>query len=197
MSRPGGRQGVESPRWALDRDRLERAFEAGHTTSPAGVIAASTDAARALLARHGHELSARLLDVVATARARIRELDGAAVLDGPGVDPTKLVVLLAGTGAHGVAVEADLIRAGCPVEMADRDTLVAMVTLADDHRQAQRLVDVARRLAPPPSRPAPAGGGLGVLDGRAGRRDAAAGRVLRRSRDGAMRPPPRAGSAPS
>ena len=37
---------------------------------------------------------------------------GLGVLDGPGVEPTKLVVLLAGTGAHGVAIEADLIAAG-------------------------------------------------------------------------------------
>jgi arginine decarboxylase len=48
------------------------------------------------------------------------------------VDAAKLVVLLAGTGAHGVAVEADLIGAGFPVEMADRDTIVAIVTLADE-----------------------------------------------------------------
>ncbi|HET8970885.1 MAG TPA: aminotransferase class V-fold PLP-dependent enzyme, partial [Candidatus Nanopelagicales bacterium] len=34
----------------LAADRLERGFDAGHTTSPAGAILASTDAARALLA---------------------------------------------------------------------------------------------------------------------------------------------------
>src|SRR6185437_3929227 len=37
------------------------------------------------------------------------------------VDPAKLVVLLAGTGAHGHAVEADLLAAGITLEMADRD----------------------------------------------------------------------------
>ena len=37
----------------LDPARLDRAFEATHTTSPAGTIAASIDAARALLARDG------------------------------------------------------------------------------------------------------------------------------------------------
>src|ERR1039457_7185582 len=40
----------------LDAARLDRAFEATHTTSPAGAIMASTDAARALLARDGTEL---------------------------------------------------------------------------------------------------------------------------------------------
>ena len=39
--------------------------------------------------------------------------------------------MLPGTGADGNAVEADLLARGMPVEMADRDTVVAMVTLAD------------------------------------------------------------------
>jgi arginine decarboxylase len=116
----------------LDPARLDRAFEATHTTSPTGSILASIDAARALLARDGKELCARLLSCVAAARQRLREVPGLGVLDGPGVEPAKLVVLLAGTGAHGHAVEADLIAAGMPVELADRDTVIPIVTLADD-----------------------------------------------------------------
>ncbi len=116
----------------LDRARLDRAFEATHTTSPTGSIPASIDAARALLARDGKELCGRLLACVAAARQRLREVPGLDVLDGPGVEPAKLVVLLAGTGAHGYAIEADLIAAGMPVEMADRDTVIPIVTLADD-----------------------------------------------------------------
>jgi arginine decarboxylase len=126
----------------LDAARLDRAFEATHTTSPTGSIMASTDAARALLARDGKELCARLLRVVATARQRLREVPGVSVLEGPGVEPTKLVVLLAGTGAHGIAVEADLIAVGMPVEMADRDTIIPIVTIADDVQQAAAFTDV-------------------------------------------------------
>ncbi|MBV9381470.1 MAG: hypothetical protein JOY82_24160 [Streptosporangiaceae bacterium] len=116
----------------LDAARLDRAFEATHTTSPSGSMMASIDAARALLARDGERLCARLLRGVAAARARLRRVPGAGVLDGPGVDPAKLVVLLAGTGAHGSLVEADLIAAGAPAEMADRDTVVPIPTIADD-----------------------------------------------------------------
>ncbi len=119
----------------LDAARLNRAFEATHTTSPAGSIVASIDAARALLARHGPQLCARLLHGVAAARRRLREVPGLDVLDGPGVDPAKLVVLLAGTGAHGVAVEADLIAAGMPVEMGDRDTVIPIPAIADDEER--------------------------------------------------------------
>jgi arginine decarboxylase len=123
----------------LDPARLDRAFDATHTTSPAGAIVASIDAARALLARDGTALCARLLDLVATARRRLAEVPGLGLLEGPGVEPTKLVVLLAGTGVHGNAVENDLIAAGMPVEMADRDTIVPIITLADDEATVARF----------------------------------------------------------
>ncbi len=126
----------------LDAARLDRAFEATHTTSPTGSIMASIDAARALLARHGEHLCGRLLRAVAAARTRLREIPGVGVLDGPGVEPTKLVVLLAGTGAHGNAVEADLIAAGMPVEMADRDTVVPIPTIADSEEQLAAFTEV-------------------------------------------------------
>ena len=125
----------------LDAARLDRAFEATHTTSPAGSIVASIDAARALLARDGKDLCARLLRGVAAAKQRLRQVPGLGVLDGPGVEPTKLVVLLAGTGAHGKDVEADLIAAGMPVEMADRDTVVPIVAIADDEDQLAAFAD--------------------------------------------------------
>jgi lysine decarboxylase len=144
----------------LDPARLDRAFEATHTTSPAGAIVASIDAARALLARDGEQLCARLLRVVAAAKDRLREVPGLDVLDGPGVEPGKLVVLLAGTGAHGIAVEADLIAAGMPVEMADRDTIIPIVTLADDEAAVSRftaaLVSIVEAQRGPPRRPVPA-----------------------------------------
>jgi lysine decarboxylase len=122
--------------------RLNRAFEATHTTSPAGSIMASIDAARALLARDGKDLCANLIGLVASARARLAQVPGLGVLTGPGVEPTKLVVLLAGTGAHGAEVEADLIAAGMPVELADRDTIIPIVTMADDEPQMTAFLDV-------------------------------------------------------
>ncbi|GAA1832828.1 aminotransferase class I/II-fold pyridoxal phosphate-dependent enzyme [Luedemannella flava] len=130
----------------LDPDRLDRAFEAGNTTSPAGSILASTDAARALLAARGPQLLDSLLSLVADAHARLRRTAGLLV-PGPEsfpagrFDPAKLVVILSGTGADGIAVERDLIAAGVPVEMADRDTIVPIVTLADTRESVDRLVD--------------------------------------------------------
>ena len=140
----------------LDAARLERAFDATHTTSPGGGIVASIDATRALLEHHGERLFTRLLADVASARERLGQIDGLRVLDGPGMDPAKIAVALAGTGAHGIELESDLIDAGVPVEMADRDTLVAVVTLSDDTASLQRFTDVLgdaiarRRGAPRP-----------------------------------------------
>jgi arginine decarboxylase len=142
----------------LDAARLERAFDATHTTSPAGSIMASIDAARALLARDGKDLCARLLRAVTAAKERLRQVPGLDVLDGPGVEPTKLVVLLAGTGAHGMAVEADLIAAGMPVELADRDTVVPIVGIADNEDQigvfAETFAAAVERHRGPPRHPA-------------------------------------------
>jgi lysine decarboxylase len=63
------------------------------------------------------------------------------VLDGPDVDPVKLTLVLSGTGADGNAVEQDLITAGLPVESADRDVLIAIVTIADPRETVGRLAD--------------------------------------------------------
>ena len=48
---------------------------------------------------------------------------------------------VAGTGADGFDVEDDLLESGFGLEMADRDTLVATVTMADDSETVDALVD--------------------------------------------------------
>lgn len=131
----------------LDPQILARAFDATHTTSPAGSILASIDGSRALLAAKGFALFEELLAVVHSARERLRAaVENLVVLDErdfpPGrFDPLKLVLLLAEAGIDGIAVEKDLVRAGVPVEMADRDTLIPIVTLADDEASVGRLVE--------------------------------------------------------
>lgn len=127
----------------VDAARLDAGVEATATTSPAGAILASIDASRALLDRHGGRLLADAIDATAAVRAEVASIDGVVVLDGPGTDPLKLTVVLAGTGADGTMVEQDLLAAGMPVESADRDVLVAIVSLADT---AERLMAFSRTL---------------------------------------------------
>ena len=123
----------------LNASRLERAFDAIHTTSPAGTIMASIDAARALVEREGERLLSRTIQAVSDARARLEQVPGVRVLGGAGVDAAKLTVSIAGTGAHGVDIESDLIAAGVAPEMADRDTIVAVATIADDGDSLRRF----------------------------------------------------------
>lgn len=125
----------------FDAGRLDSAVEATATTSPSGAILASIDASRALLARDGAELFGVALAAMATARERLQAVPGLLVLDGPHVDPLALTLVLPGTGADGNAIEADLIAAGLPIEMADQDTICAQVTLADTPQSLGRLTD--------------------------------------------------------
>jgi len=115
----------------VDAARLDAGVEATATTSPAGAMLASIDAARALLQREGESLFGEAIAATRETRDRFHSIDGLVVLDGPGVDPLKLTLVLPGTGADGNAVEQDLLAAGLPIESADRDVLVGMVSLAD------------------------------------------------------------------
>lgn len=123
----------------IDVARLDAGVEATATTSPAGAILASTDAARALLERDGEHLLGEAIAAVRAARDRLRGVDGLLVLDGPNVDPLKLTLVLSGTGADGNAVERDLLTAGVPVESADRDVVVGVASLADTDRTLDRF----------------------------------------------------------
>ncbi|MGC4111815.1 MAG: aminotransferase class V-fold PLP-dependent enzyme [Nocardioides sp.] len=143
----------------LEADRLDRAMDATATTSPSGTILAGVDGALALTAARGEELAGALLDRVRRARAVLRDVPGLVAPDtvtfGSGCfDDAKLVLLLAGTGADGLAVDRDLAAAGFALEMADRDLLVPMVTLADDDGAVEALaaaiaVAVERRRGEP------------------------------------------------
>ena len=124
-------------------------MDAAATTSPSGSILASVDGALELMAVRGAELTGGLLDRVRRARGVLREVSGLVAPDsstfgGGGFDDAKLVVLLSGTGADGIAVDRALMAAGFALEMADRDLLVPMVTVADDDRA---VGDLATALA--------------------------------------------------
>jgi lysine decarboxylase len=126
----------------IDFDRLERAFEATATTSPSGTIAASADAARALLERDGE----RLLGNLVHARNRLRKVSGLVLLGDVVdrsviVDRAKLAINVSGTGANGLTVEDHLIAAGMPVDFADCDTVVPVISMNDDLASVDRFVD--------------------------------------------------------
>ena len=151
----------------LDLARLERGFDATHTTSPAGSVLASIEGSLTLMAARGEELLGRALGLVREARRQLQEALGPVGLpdesqfpgpEGPLFDPLRLVVQLAPLGADGRAVEGEMLRRGVAVEYADRDLLAPVVTLADDRDTVGRLVrEIVRAVSATgrgPARPA-------------------------------------------
>ena len=132
----------------INRERLNQSFETTHTTSPAGAPLASIDGSRALLEARGEELIKELVHNVETFKSHIESsLDKKVFLSPedfrPGrFDPTKIVLQTAGIGLSGVELETEIRKDGIRVEMADRDTVVFLATLADTHKDFLELTKV-------------------------------------------------------
>ena len=122
----------------LNRARLEQGFESTHTTSPAGAPLASIDGVRALLEIRGEQLLDQLLNNIQKFRRQMTSEFGEQVLlslhdfAANQFDPTKLVLRTNIFGGDGIRIEGELIEKGFRVEMADRDTVVFLATIADD-----------------------------------------------------------------
>lgn len=121
----------------LDLDRIEQSFETTHTTSPAGAPLASIDACRALLQTRGEHLTGQLLNQVNAFKEAVQaHFDSPIFLMADNFpagrfDPVKIVLRANVLGLSGVDVEKELQKQNIRVEMADRDTIVFLATLAD------------------------------------------------------------------
>jgi len=131
----------------LSAERLEQSFETTHTTSPAGAPLASIDGVRALLETRGEELIGTLLENVHRFKEMVQAEFALPIFlyptDFPAgrFDPSKIVLRVQQLGASGVDIEADLQTAGIRVEMADRDTIVFLGTIADSQSDFDHLAD--------------------------------------------------------
>ena len=132
----------------LNLDRLEQSFETTHTTSPAGAPLASIDGCRALLQTRGEELLGQLISNVKNFKALVqKEFSQEIFLNtanfAPGrFDPVKVVLRANQLGASGVGIEKAIGASGVRVEMADRDTVVFLATLADTAQDFTRLASI-------------------------------------------------------
>mgnify|MGYP002629719634 CR=1 FL=1 len=132
----------------LNADRLEQSFETTHTTSPAGAPLASIDGVRALLQLRGEELLGELLENINSFKSIVQvdfELPiflNASDFPIGRFDPAKIVLRANQLGTSGIEIERALIVANIRVEMADRDTIVFLATLADTKDDFQKLTDV-------------------------------------------------------
>ncbi len=132
----------------LNLDRLEQSFETTHTTSPAGAPLASIDGCRALLQTRGEVLLGQLISNVKDFKALVQKeysqeifLNHANFAAGR-FDPVKVVLRANQLGASGVEIEKAIGALGVRVEMADRDTVVFLATLADTAQDFTRLATI-------------------------------------------------------
>jgi lysine decarboxylase len=131
----------------LNLDRIEQSFETTHTTSPAGAPLASIDGVRALLQTRGEDLISSLLKNVEQFKETVQSEFALPIFLYPSdfpagrFDPTKIVLRVQQLGASGVEIEKGLQAAGIRVEMADRDTIVFLATLADTEAEFSALAD--------------------------------------------------------
>lgn len=131
----------------LNLVRIEQSFETTHTTSPAGAPLASIDGVRALLETRGSELLGELLKNVNRFKTTVQKEFSLPIFLEPSdfmesrFDPAKIVLRANQLGASGVEIEKALGAAGIRVEMADRDTLVFLATLADSAEDFTHLAD--------------------------------------------------------
>lgn len=140
----------------ISAERLEQSFETTHTTSPAGAPLASIDAVRALLQTRGSELLGALIENVAEFKLAVQANFDLPIFLNPSdfpagrFDPVKIVLRVQQLGAAGVEIERALIAQGIRVEMADRDTIVFLATLADTKEDfqalAMKLVPILKKL---------------------------------------------------
>jgi arginine decarboxylase len=140
----------------LSAQRLEQSFETTHTTSPAGAPLASIDGVRALLQTRGAELLGDLIENVAQFKLAVQANFDLPIFLNPNdfapgrFDPVKIVLRVQQLGCSGVAIESALIEQGIRVEMADRDTIVFLATLADTKEDfqalAMKLVPILKKL---------------------------------------------------
>ena len=140
----------------LSAERLEQSFETTHTTSPAGAPLASIDAVRALLQTRGPEVLGVLIENVKQFKLAVQANFDLPIFLNPSdfpvgrFDPVKIVLRVQQLGTSGVEIEKALIEQGIRVEMADRDTIVFLATLADTQADfqalAMKLVPILKKL---------------------------------------------------
>ena len=132
----------------LSAERLEQSFETTHTTSPAGAPLASIDGVRALLQTRGEELIEDLLNNIHRFKETVQAEFPLPIFLYPSdfpdgrFDPSKIVLRVQQLGASGVDIEEDLQQQGVRVEMADRDTIVFLATIADSSADFDHLANV-------------------------------------------------------
>ncbi len=137
-------------------DRLRKALALVQSTSPSYLLLASLDAARQQMATQGASLMQRALDLAESARSRLRQIYGLAVLETdsantPGfvaLDRTRLTVTVSGLGLDGFTADELLHKTwGITAELPSLQHLTFIITPGNTEEDIERLVEAFQQLA--------------------------------------------------
>lgn len=125
----------------IDINRIRRAVETVHTTSPSYPVAASADIARAKLARCDYS------DIINECRGFKAEIEKIGIIPRPTDDPTRIVLDFSKIGITGFAVAEKLSdEYGTDVEMADLKNTVLIATPYNVHSDFGRLAESLKKI---------------------------------------------------
>uniref|UniRef100_UPI00036CA5DC aminotransferase class I/II-fold pyridoxal phosphate-dependent enzyme n=1 Tax=Rhodococcus sp. R1101 TaxID=1170698 RepID=UPI00036CA5DC len=140
----------------VDAAHLSACADLLMTTSPNVLIYSAIDGWRRQMVEHGTELLDKALDLARSTRARIRGIDGIAVLDdrllgdeaSHDLDRMQILMDLDELGVSGYQC-ADWLREHCHVDvgMTDHRRILATMSMADDEDTADRLVESLEALS--------------------------------------------------
>jgi arginine decarboxylase len=146
----------------IDTGAVGRALRLLRSTSPSSLLLASLDGARRQLALHGEQLLHETLEAIEVARAKLRTIEGIALVDAAivgsmgiaGYDPLRIVLDVRGTGCTGYEIAEALRRHyDVHVELPMQATVVFIVGLGESVAALRRLAgdveEVVKRLAEP------------------------------------------------
>jgi arginine decarboxylase len=146
----------------VDPDAVAHVVRLLRSTSPSSLLIASLDGSRRQLALHGEQLLHETLEAIEAARAKLRTVEGVALVDGElvgsmgvaGYDPLRVVLDVRGTGRTGYEIADELRRSyDVHVELPMQATIVFVVGLGEPVAALRRLAgdveEVVRRMSEP------------------------------------------------
>jgi arginine decarboxylase len=146
----------------VDMGAVGRAIRLLRSTSPSSLLILSLDGARRQLVLHGEQLLHETLEAIEVARAKLRTIDGIALVDSSlvgrmgvaGYDPLRMVLDVRGTGRTGYAIADELRRSyDVHAELPMQATIVFVVGLGESVAALRRLAgdieEVVKRIAEP------------------------------------------------
>ncbi|AZR72561.1 arginine decarboxylase [Anoxybacter fermentans] len=140
----------------IPEENVKQTLNLTRTTSPSYVLMASLDVARKQLALYGDELLEKTLELARYAREEINKIEGIYAFDHSLVgkygiydlDETKLSIYTGRLGISGFTLERELMtRFGIGLELAELNTVLALITIGDTKESVDRLIEALKIIA--------------------------------------------------